>query len=128
MQNNYIILSNSNSLVRVSSEDLVCVTSDGSYSTMVLTDGTQHTFSFNLHHFETIIQEQLGNNAHRFIRLGKSLIINSSYIYLIHIPNQEIVLSDKCMKEKITLKASKEALKALKNLLEISLNKKRINL
>lgn len=85
MDHNYVILSNSNVLVRVTASDIMYISSDGSYSTMVLIDGRKHMFSFNLSSFEKQLETQLGLESKTFIRLGKSLIINSIYIYSINI-------------------------------------------
>ena len=52
-----------------------------------------------------------------FIRIGKSLIINRSYIYYINVPKQKLILSDVATFNH-TVAASKEALKQLKELLE----------
>ena len=52
-----------------------------------------------------------------FIRIGKSLIINRSYIYYINVPKQKLILSDVATFNH-TVVASKEALKQLKELLE----------
>ncbi|SHF15126.1 LytTR family DNA-binding domain-containing protein [Dysgonomonas macrotermitis] len=121
----YLILSNSNDLVRVSPERIVYVSSDGNYSTMVLTTAEEHLFTINLGTMERMIEEQLEADARLFIRLGKSLIINSSYIYYINVSRQQLVLSDMRFAERFTLSASKEALKALKSVLEDSLNSRR---
>jgi hypothetical protein len=88
---------------------------------MVLTDQEEHVFSFNLSTFEKAIEQQLGTEAQLFLRLGKSLIINSQYIYYINVGKQEIILSDRSFPQKYKLSASKEALKNLKSLLEASL-------
>jgi DNA-binding LytR/AlgR family response regulator len=109
--------------VRVAPERIAYIVSDGNYSTMMLTDKAEHLFSFNLTAFEKQIEQQLGNAARTFIRLGKSLIINGTYIHHIHVSKQQIILSDTGFSENFTLSASKEALRVLKNLLEESINK-----
>ncbi len=114
----YLILTNSNDLVRVSSDRIAYISSDGNYSTMVLIGKEEHLFTINLGTFEKIIERQLGSEATIFIRLGKSLIINSNYIYYINVTKQQLILSDTSFTEKFMLSASKEALKTLKNLLE----------
>lgn len=85
---------------------------------MVLIGKEEHLFTINLGTFEKIIERQLDSEAMIFIRLGKSLIINSNYIYYINVTKQQLILSDTSFTEKFTLSASKEALKTLKNLLE----------
>lgn len=76
-----IIITTVNELVRVYPERIVYISSDGNYSVMVLYDKTEHLFSFNLSHFQQIIEKQMREEASLFIRIGKSLIINREYIY-----------------------------------------------
>jgi DNA-binding LytR/AlgR family response regulator len=124
----YLVLTNSNEIVRVAPERIACILSDGNYSTLTLVNKDEHVFSFNLASFERIIEQQLGTDAQTFIRLGKSLIINSQYIYYVNVSKQQIVLSDGSFPEKFTLTASKEALKALKTVLEESIKSRRIGI
>lgn len=124
----YLVLINSNEVVRVSPDRIVYILSDGNYSTMTLVDKEEHVFTFNLASFEKIIEQQLGTDAQTFIRLGKSLIINGRYIYYVNVSKQQIVLSDSSFPNKFTLSASKEALKALKAVLENSIKSRRIGI
>ena len=113
-----IIISTSNELVRVLPERIVYISSDGNYSTMVLHDKTEHLFTFNLSHFQKLIEKQLKDDASQFIRIGKSLIINRDYIYRINLAKQQLVMSDMALNQAFMLSASKEALKQLMQLLE----------
>ncbi len=124
----YLVLTNSNDLVRVSPDRIAYISSDGNYSTMVLVDKEEHLFTFNLAAFEKIIEQQLGTEAQTFIRLGKSLIINGKYIYYVNASKQQIILSDSSFPYKFNLSASKEALKALKTVLEESIKSRRIGI
>ena len=124
----YLVLINSNEVVRVSLDRIVYILSEGNYSTMTLVDKEEHVFSFNLASFEKIIEQQLGTDAQTFIRLGKSLIINGKYIYYVNVSKQQIILSDSSFSNKFTLSASKEALKALKTVLEDSIKSRRIGI
>lgn len=124
----YLVLANSNEIVRVSPERIVYILSDGNYSTMTLIDKDEHVFTFNLASFEKLIEQQLGTDAQTFIRLGKSLIINGKYIYYVNVGKQQIILSDISFSHKFTLSASKEALKALKTVLEESIKSRRIGI
>ena len=113
-----IIISTTNELVRVLPERIVYILSDGDYSTMVLHDKTEHLFTFNLSHFQKLIEQQLKYEASRFIRIGKSLIINRDYIYRINLTKQQLVMSDMALNQAFMLSASKEALQQLKQYLE----------
>ena len=112
-----LIISTSIDLVRIAPERIVYIASDGNYSTLVQTDNEVRMLSYQLGQIEKMIATQLGSDGSIFIRIGKSLIINSSYIYYINIPKQKLVLSD-VVSFNHTVTASKEALKQLKELLE----------
>ncbi|MBQ8157823.1 MAG: LytTR family transcriptional regulator DNA-binding domain-containing protein [Prevotella sp.] len=118
MSNKVLIISNANELVRVKPERVVYVESDGNYSTMVLHDKTEHVFTMNLAHCQQLLEEQLGQEAMTFIRLGKQLIINRGYIHKINVNKQQLVMSNMNVNTAFTLQASKEALKQLKTLIE----------
>lgn len=112
-----LIISTSTDLVRVPPERIVYIASDGNYSTLVQTDSEVRMLSYQLGQIEKMISTQLGSIGNMFIRIGKSLIINRSFIYYINIPKQKLILSDVAsFSHSVT--ASKEALKQLKELLE----------
>lgn len=96
---------------------IIYIASDGNYSTLVQTDGEIRMLSYQLGQIEKMIATQLGAEGNMFIRIGKSLIINRSYIYYINVPKQKLILSDIATVNH-TVVASKEALKQLKELLE----------
>ena len=112
-----LVISTSIDLVRIAPERIVYIASDGNYSTLVQTDNEVRMLSYQLGQIEKLISTQLGSDGNIFIRIGKSLIINRSYIYYINIPKQKLILSDVASFNH-TETASKEALKQLKELLE----------
>lgn len=118
MSNKVLIISNANELVRIKSERVVYVVSDGNYSTMVLHDKTEHVFTMNLAHCQQMMEEQLGKDAMTFIRIGKQLIVNRAYIFKINPNKQQLIMSDMNVNIAFDLQASKEALKQLKALME----------
>lgn len=112
-----LVISTSLDLVRIAPDRIVYIASDGNYSTLVQTDNEVRMISYQLGQIEKMISSQLGSDGNSFIRIGKSLIINRSYIYYINIPKQKLILSDVASFNH-TVTASKEALKQLKELLE----------
>ena len=110
----FLIIATSIDLVRIAPDRIVYISSDGNYSTLVQADGETRILSFQLGQIEKLISQQLSTAGNRFIRIGKSLIINRSYIYYI---KQKLVLSNVKLVN-YTVSASKEALKLLKELLE----------
>ena len=113
----FLIISTSNDLVRIAPERVVYISSDGNYSTLVQADGEMRMLSFQLGQLERLIASQLGSEGDTFIRIGKSLIKNRSYIYYINVAKQRLVLSDIATVNH-SVSASREALKQLKELLE----------
>jgi len=114
----HLIISNNNELVRIMPDRIVYVISDGNYSTLVLTGGKEHVFSINLGAIQKLLETQLQEESQQFIRIGKSLIINYNYIYLINIGKQQLILSDRQFQQSYELTASREALKQLKAIIE----------
>ena len=112
-----LVISTSIDLVRISPDNIVYIASDGNYSTLVQTDNEVRMLSYQLGQIEKMISTQLGSDGNIFIRIGKSLIINRSFIYYINVPKQKLILSD-AAKFSHSVTASKEALKQLKELLE----------
>lgn len=113
----HLIISTANDLVRIAPDRIVFISSEGNYSTLILSDGETRMVTFQLGHIEKMIASQLGVEGNIFIRIGKSLIINRSYIYYINISRQRLILSDVATFSH-TVTPSKEALKQLKELLD----------
>lgn len=98
-------------------DSVVFITADGNYSTITLADGENFVLTLQLGQIERRIAEMLDKDDHRFIRIGKSLIVNRDFIAFIHPVRQKMILSD-CRNFRHEVSASKDALKALKELLE----------
>lgn len=111
----WLRISTSTEHVRVQSDDIILVHADGNYSQLMLYTGKKHTMTFQLHYFNEIFQK-LKNNP--FIRVGRSLIVNKNYIYLVNITEQKMILTGGKLDDEYELKASKDALKELKAQLE----------
>lgn len=114
---NRLLFATSTEIVRVPADAVVYVSADGNYSTIILANGERFTLTLQLGHIERRIAEMLDKDDHRFIRIGKSLIVNNDYIAFINPMRQKMILSD-CRTFRHEVSASKEALKTLKELLE----------
>lgn len=119
----YLIISKGTEFLRIPQEKLVYISSEGNYSNIVTVDNRQRLVSFQLGQLEGIIGDQLGEKGSHFLRIGRSLIINIDYIYLIDISKQQIVLSD-CSGCYHELSASREVLTKLKSYMESLSNAK----
>lgn len=104
-------------ILRVPSDTVVYISADGNYSTVTTIGGETFVLTLQLGQIERRIADMLDENDNRFIRIGKSLIVNRDFITYINPPRQKIILSD-CRSFRHEVSASKEALKALKELIE----------
>lgn len=116
----HIVISKGTEFLRVPSDRLMYISSDGNYSNVVTLDGEKLLVSLQLGQIKDLIGDQLGDHSGNFLRLGRSLIINVNYIYLIDIAKQ-LILSD-CAGSKHDLTASREVLIKLKAYMEAIIN------
>ena len=112
-----IIISKGTELVRVPADCLMYVSSDGNYSNLVTSDGRSRIVTFQLGQIEDVINDKLGDDGMIVLRLGRSLIINTEYIYLVDVAKQLLILSD-FHGSFHELSASKEVLAKLKAYIE----------
>lgn len=111
----WIKISTQSELVRVKTDEIAYVKADGNYSDLYLFSGRSHKMTFKLHFFNETF-ERLHNNM--FVRVGRSLIVNKRYIYIINLIEHKLVLSGKDLRGEFILTASKEALTELKTTME----------
>lgn len=112
----WLRISTSTELVRVATDEIVFVRADGNYSDLVLTNGKSRSMTFQLHFFDEVFQ-QLKNNM--FVRVGRSLIVNKSYIHVINLTEQLLVFSGQQITGELKpVRVSREALKQLKTVME----------
>lgn len=112
-----LVFTTSTDILRVPSDTVVYISADGNYSVITLADGGNFVLTLQLGQVERRIAEVLDSSDSRFIRIGRSLIVNREFIAFVNLPQQKMVLSD-CRTFRHEVSASKEALKALKELLE----------
>lgn len=124
----HIVISKGTELLRVPVDRLMYISSDGNYSNVFTSDGRCRLVSMQLGQIEDLIASQIGDSADNLMRLGRSLIINIDYIYLIDTARQQLVLSD-CAGSSHELTSSREVLIKLKayieSLLRIELDERR---
>lgn len=111
----WLKISTSTELVRIQTEDIVFIQADGNYSDVYLFNAKPRKMTFKLHYFDESFQ-RLRDNF--FVRVGKSLIVNKNYIYVVNVTAQEMLLCGHRLRGEFKLKASKDALRELKALLE----------
>ena len=110
-------------MVRLLPDSIVYIIADGNYSNIIQVDGTIRMVTSQLGEVFNLIEEQnVQTDLSKFIRIGKSLIVNSKYIYYINVTKQRMVLSDG-KTFTLEVKPSKDALKTLKEYLEKEVKK-----
>jgi DNA-binding LytR/AlgR family response regulator len=90
---------------------------DRNYTKLLLSEGIQFTFAINIGRIEEMLGNQVLDYKSMLLRVGKSFIINKSYILQINLPKQKLLLLTPGGKPR-ELQVSKEPLKALKDMLE----------
>ncbi len=120
--NRHLVFTTSTEILRIPADAVVYVAADGNYSAITLADGGNFVLTLQLGQIERRIGEMLEADDNRFIRIGKSLIVNREFIAFINPVRQRMVLSD-CRTFRHEVSASKEALKALKELLETEVSR-----
>ena len=109
--------STSTELLRVPAGAVVYIKADGNYSSIITADDVEHVLTLQIGQIERRIADMAEAGDHRFIRIGKSLIVNSDFISFINVTRQKLVLSD-CRTFSRELTASRGALRMLKEVLE----------
>lgn len=112
-----LTFSSATELVRVRRDALVYAEADGNYSVIHLMDGSKYVLSLQLSLLEERLSSILTANDCRFVRVGRSLIINVDHVAYINFARKKLILSDAhTFRHEIT--ASRDALKALKDYVE----------
>lgn len=118
-----LLFTTSTELIRVSTDVIVYIGADGNYSSIKTIDGNEYVLTLQLGQMEKRISEIVESDDNRFIRIGKSLIVNREFITFINPARQKMILSDgKTFRHELS--ASKDALKALKEFIEEEENRK----
>lgn len=102
-------------------DELTCIETDlvaavqanGNYSRIVYITKREVMVTHGLSNIEEILKSY-NNNRNRFIRLGRSIIINHSFLHKIDILKQQVVLSDGD-KNEIRITIPKQILKSYKS-------------
>ena len=117
----FLVICKGTEMLRVPASRLVYVSADGNYANVVTQDNLSQMVSFQLGQVEDLIGDQLGDEGGNFVRLGRGLIINTDFVYLIDITKQRLILSD-CVACYHELTASREVLIKLKAYIDATIN------
>lgn len=112
--NSDIYFSTRDELTKVCLDDVMYVVSDGNYITLKFKSGRSVTLLASLQNF---IQATEHIEDHRFVRIGKSHVVNTAYVSQINTLRKAIVLVDDDMNERVELVVSREAIRTLKSMM-----------
>ena len=111
----WLKITTNSEIIRIPTDEIIFIKGDGNYSDIFLANGKKENVISQLH---DLMDKLTALNYGPFYRVGKSLIINRDYIFKVNPGLQRIILSNSQLEKDILIKASKDALKNLKEKLE----------
>lgn len=105
-------------LVRVDCSRLAYFSADGNFTDVVFINGVRTKISASMASIEKLISEQLDGRPNPYIRIGRSLIVNSKFIFKIDMMKRQLTITDLLHSGVYTLNVSKDALRLLKEQLD----------
>lgn len=111
----WLKITTNSEIIRIPTDDIIFIKGAGNYSDIFLANGKKENVISQLH---DLMDKLTTLNYNPFYRVGKSLIINRDYIFKVNPGLQRIILSYSRLEKDILIKASKDALKNLKEKLE----------
>lgn len=116
---NLLFFNSRDELLRIDTAKIVYFEADGNYTNIMMVNKLRGAVCMNLGEMEDALAAQLGEEANRFIRIGRRFIINTRYIYQINVLKQQLILSD-YDHFAFQINVSKDALRKMKDLVLIT--------
>jgi len=107
-----LFFDNRDELTCIETDLVAVVKANGNYSRVVYITKREIMLTHGLSKIEEILKSY-NNKKNKFIRLGRSIIINHSYLHKIDVLKQQVTLSDGCQNE-IRINIPKQILKSYK--------------
>ncbi len=90
-----ICLNSRDSLVLINIDKVVYMQANGNYTNIVYIEGLKNMVSVGLSKMEELIRQSYRHGETTpFLRMGRSLIINQTFLFQINILKQKLILSD----------------------------------
>ena len=99
-------------LTAIDSENIVVVQANGNYSKIVTIYRKEIMLTSGITKVEEVLKS-VNDARSRFVRIGRSLVVNHSYLQKIDLMKQQMVLS--CQGNEIKINVSKKTLKVYKD-------------
>ncbi len=106
-----IIFNTRDELISLDPDHVAIVKANGNYSDIIFINKRKAIIPMGISQVETALKDFKGKRS-KFIRLGRSLIINHTLLYRIDVPKQMITLSDGS--DDIIIKVAKSSIRAYK--------------
>lgn len=92
---NKLLINSRDELLILTLDKVAFMRADGNYTEVYYIEGQKMVVSLGLSKLEQMVKQvsEVSKTA-RFVRLGRSLIINQSYLVTVSVTKQKIVLSD----------------------------------
>ena len=114
---NILYFNTRDEMLRVDLRKVLYFKADRTYTDIYFVNGVHVTLPTGLMSIEQMLEnDKLRGRTMPFVRLGRSLIVNISYILHINVLKQELTLSDMTMPGCQRIMVAKEALRKLKEL------------
>ena len=114
---NILYFNTRDEMLRVDLRKVLYFKADRNYTDVYFVNGVHVTLPTGLMSIEQMLEnDKLRGRTMPFVRLGRSLIVNISYILHINVLKQELTLSDMTMHGCLRITVAKEALRKLKEL------------
>ena len=111
-----LIFNSRDELLRMDVENIVYFEANGNYTTVLSVNKLKACVGLSLTKMEEALSRQLGEQAQRFMRVGKRFIVNLNFVYSVNIAKQYLILSD-MRNFAFQLPISKDALRMMKELM-----------
>lgn len=112
----YIYFKTRDELLRLDTSSIVYFEAQGNYTKIILANGYEGLVCMNLAKMQERLTSRLQEKAKRFVRVGKSHIINTGFLLQVTPLRQVLVLSDQ-KSFSYELSVSKEALRIFMNMI-----------
>lgn len=112
----FLYFNNRDEFFRIRIEDIVYFEADKNYTVLHLATGQNLVFTLSMQRMQEHLAQSLGDQARGFIRVGKSCIINTAYVFNIDLSKRVLKLNVPGSSTYYPIKVSLEALKKLREL------------
>ena len=117
-----IIINTRDQLVSIDTNLIAVVQADGNYSRILFINKREISLTYGISKMEEVLKAHVGKRE-KFIRLGRSIIVNHAYLYKIDLLRQQLVLTSEDGQE-VRLNLSKKLLKPYKEAIVKSIKNK----